>query len=180
MVQRHEQPRPVWGDNEFTDNLYVAVMISLQTGCRRGELMQLQWPQVDLEQRLITFVGETTKGKRTRHIPINSSLLPVLKVWRSQTGGRGRLFQHADGSEHASLKKAWVGLLKKAKIERFRWHDMRHNAGSKMTMAGIPLRAVQDLLGHADPSTTARYSHLAPEHQRAAIETLAAKPRAKR
>jgi site-specific recombinase XerD len=63
-------------------------------------------------------------------------------------------------------------VLKDAKIEKFRWHDMRHDFASKLVMNGVPLNTVRDLCGHADLGTTLRYAHLAPEHKAEAVAQL--------
>jgi integrase len=71
-----------------------------------------------------------------------------------------------------SIKKAWSGALRKANIENFRWHDLRHHLASRLVMASVDLNTVRELLGHADIQMTLRYAHLAAEHKAEAVARL--------
>ncbi len=66
--------------------------------------------------------------------------------------------------------------MRLAGIENFHWHDLRHSFASRLVMAGVDLRTVQELLGHKTIAMTVRYSHLAPTHLQEAVERLTAKP----
>ena len=70
------------------------------------------------------------------------------------------------------VKSSWLNLLKRANIEHFRWHDMRHDFAPRLVMAGVPLNTVRDLLGHSDIKMTLRYAHLAPDVKAAAVELI--------
>jgi site-specific recombinase XerD len=76
------------------------------------------------------------------------------------------------GTRYQNVKRAWKTLLKRARIEDFRFHDLRHTFASYLVMSGVDLRSVQELMGHKTLTMTQRYSHLAPGHLRSAVENL--------
>jgi hypothetical protein len=159
----------------FADHLKPAVLISLNTGLRQGELLKLKWENVNFQQALITVIGSTSKTGKTRHIPLNGEALFVLRAWKSQRGNKsfsGYVFPSIDGAPMREIGKSWEGLLKRVGIASFRWHDLRHTFASKLVMAGENLNTVRELLGHADYKMTLRYAHLAPEHKAAAVAKL--------
>ena len=157
----------------FTDHLKPLVLLSINTGARRGELFDLCWENVDIDRRILTVSGATAKSKRTRHIPLNKEATAVLASWHKQTGRReGMLFVNDDGNRFDRVNTSWRRLLKNAAITDFRWHDMRHHFASKLVMGGVDLNTVRELLGHSDYSMTLRYAHLAPEHKLKAVEVL--------
>ena len=150
----------------YADHLQPMVLVSLNTGMRRGELTSITWDDVDLRRKVVTIRGGYSKAGRARHIQLNSEAVEVLKRYRKQHTGEGRIF-----AVH-SVKKAWGELLTKAKISGFRWHDLRHSFASRLVMKGVDLNTVRELLGHSDLTMTLRYAHLAPEHKAAAVEKL--------
>ena len=156
----------------FTDHLKPMVLVSLNTGMRRGELFNLKWSTVNLETKTITVAGATSKTNDTRHIPMNKETLSVLKDWKKQTSNTLFVFPNQTGGRLEDVKSAWLKLLKRAKIEDFRWHDMRHDFASRLVVAGVPLNTIRDLLGHADIKMTLRYAHLAPDTKAAAVELI--------
>lgn len=157
---------------EFTDHLKPMVLLSLNTGIRRGELFDLKWPAVNFSTKTITISGDLSKTLETRHIPMNKEALATLKAWKRQSTGTGYVFPGQDGGRLDDVKTAWLNLLERAEIEGFRWHDMRHDFASRLVMAGVPLNTVRDLLGHADIKMTLRYAHLAPGTKAAAVELI--------
>jgi len=98
--------------------------------------------------------------------------LEILVNWKQQTSSIGFVFPSKDGTRLDNVKKSWDGLLTLAKIEGFRWHDLRHTFASKLVMAGVPLNTVRELLGHSDLAMTLRYAHLAPDSKAAAVELI--------
>ena len=148
----------------------------LNTGLRRGELLQLQWGDVDLHRRLLTVRGEGAKTGQTRHVPLNSEIVGVLKTWAPCSGEpSGFVLSGRDATVPLTgARKAWRGVLREARISSFRFHDLRHTFASKLAMAGVDLNTVRELLGHRKISMTLRYAHLAPEHKADAVERLVA------
>jgi integrase len=159
----------------FADYLKPLVILSLQTGLRRGEMFALDWGDVDLKAARITVHGAKAKSGTTRHIPLNSEALATLRGWRDQSVGSGLAFPSKGGGEFNNVRRSWEGALAAAGVTRFRWHDLRHSFASKLVMAGVDLNTVRELLGHSDYKMTLRYAHLAPEHKAVAVERLVAR-----
>lgn len=149
------------------------VLLSLHTGLRRGELFSLRWDNINFDRAILTVRGDTAKSGKTRYIPLNAQALQILKDWRKRYEGNDWIFANAKtGESFGHVKTAWTKILTSAKIENFRWHDMRHHFASKLVMAGVDLNTVRELLGHSDIKMTLRYAHLAPEHKANAVAKL--------
>lgn len=163
--QRKQEPLSVL--SHFGDHLTPAVITSINTGLRRGELLALKWIDIDFKQKHLTVEGGNAKSGDTRHLPMNSEVLDVLKRWREQRTDEVRVFPIDTG-----FKSAWGALLERAKITTFRWHDQRHHFASRLVQAGVPLNTVRELLGHGSMAMTLRYAHLAPDQKREAVARL--------
>lgn len=171
-TDRHREPMPSLLQLPFTDHLKPMVLVSLNTGMRRGELFDLKWSAVNFDTKTITVAGATTKTSDTRHIPMNKETIGVLEAWKKQVSKSPYVFPGQGGGRFEDVKSAWLKLLERAQIDGFRWHDMRHDFASRLVMAGVPLNTVRDLLGHADIKMTLRYAHLAPGTKAAAVELI--------
>jgi integrase len=160
-------------DVVFTDHVKPLILLSLNTGCRRGELFDLTWSNVNLDRRILTVTGATAKSRRTRHIPLNREATSTLLNWRAQCDDlSGLVFMNEQGQRFDRVNSSWRRLLKAAQIEDFRWHDMRHHFASRLAMGGVDLNTIRELLGHSDYAMTLRYAHLAPEFKLKAVEVL--------
>jgi integrase len=136
------------------------IIVALNTGMRRGEILSLRWSQVDFMRDLI-FVTQTKSGK-DRVIPMNEAVRNAL-LSLSREGER--VFQ-VDW-----IKKAWMGALKEAKIEDFTFHDLRHTAATRLADAGADAFTIASILGHSTIQMSARYTH-DTERKRRAIEAI--------
>jgi integrase len=179
LVQRHAEPRHLWSAEEFTDHLMPLVLLAMNTGLRRGELLGLTWESVDLQRRQLTVEAHTAKSGRVRHVPLNAEALAVLTRWKSQGSGSGPVFPGGSGKGLTHTKRSWEGLLERAELSDFRFHDLRHHFASRLAMSGVDLYTVKELLGHSDFGLTSRYAHLTPEHNLAAVEKLTPMKRGK-
>jgi integrase len=166
---RHEPVLPPLA--HFGDHLTPAVLLSMNTGLRRGEVVKLRWGSVDFNRRLLTVEGRNAKNRQTRHVPLNDEAVSVLQNWREQSGTGARVFDVVTG-----FQAAWERVLKRARISNFRWHDLRHHFASRLVQHGVPLNTVRDLLGHGTVGMSLRYAHLAPDQRREAVAKLNEKP----
>ena len=168
-LARHE--RALTPLTHFGDHLTPAVLLSMNTGLRRGEVVKLRWRSVDFNRQLLTVEGGNAKNRQTRHVPLNEEAVSVLRHWREQSGTGMRVFGVATG-----FQSAWKKVLKRARISKFRWHDLRHHFASRLVQQGVPLNTVRDLLGHSSVGMSLRYAHLAPDQRREAVAKLNQKP----
>ena len=168
---------PEFGPEDFPDHLHPIVILTLNTGMRRGELFNLRWSSLDLDKALLEVAGPGAKSGQTRHIPLNQEALRALKRWRKPTiTNKGLVFPGIDGGRLTNINSAWRSLTKRASLPDFRFHDCRHHFASRLVMAEVPLNTVRELLGHSEISMTLRYAHLAPEHKADAVAKLDQSP----
>jgi integrase len=151
---------------DYGDHLTPAVLLSMNTGLRLGELVSLRWANIDFQGALLTVEGNTAKSEQTRHVPLNTEAVDVLTRWRKQQTDTERVFPIA------RFKTAWTAILERAHISKFRWHDLRHHFASRLVQAGVPLNTVRELLGHGSLAMTLRYAHLAPDQKINAVAKL--------
>jgi integrase len=146
------------------------VMVALYSGMRKTEQLSLQWSDVDFRMGQIK-VRESKAGK-SRVIPMNETLSDTLRRLPRTLNNPFVFIGRIEGERMADLPREWEEYVSAAGIADFHWHDLRHTFASRLVMAGIPLRAVQELLGHQSLAMTERYSHLAPEDLKDAVAVL--------
>jgi site-specific recombinase XerD len=144
--------------------------LALNTGLRLGELYGLDWENVNLARRVLTV--PRPKNGEMRHVPLNGPALAALRELQKRSDTTGPIILNAEGGALASPRYWFEPSVKKAKIRSFSWHCLRHTFASRLVMAGVDLRTVQELMGHKSIQMTVRYSHLTPKHTLAAVERL--------
>jgi integrase/recombinase XerD len=154
------------------------VRLALNTGCRKNELLKLEWSRVDFRLGFISLEPQHTKNGKRRTVPLNEAALSALqdqRAWVTQHAPRSPwVFSTASGARITTIQKGFRGACERAAIDDFRIHDLRHTFASWLVAAGVSLYVVKDLLGHSSITVTERYAHLAPEAGRAAIQLLLA------
>ena len=158
---------------------HAMVVLALNTGLRLGELLALKWDAVDLKagrlhvrEAVARGIVGTPKSGRAREVPLNETALAILKEHRHLRGPL--VFCNDDGA--MLTKNEAKGPLRRARVRAgitaLGWHDLRHTFAPHLTMRGVPLKAVQELLGHATIDMTMRYAHLSPDVTRDAVRAL--------
>jgi site-specific recombinase XerD len=140
-------------------------VLALSTGLRLSEQYGLAWSDVSIPRRVLTI--RRSKNGSSRHVPLNQAALKALRELGERTSSTGFVCGGAPGP------RPWFEpALRDAKIMAFSWHCLRHTFASRLVMAGVDIRTVQELLGHKTIAMTVRYAHLAPSHTLAAVERL--------
>ena len=156
------------------------IRILLLTGCRRGEALGMRWADVELTNGIWSKPGSETKQKTDHVVPLSAPVRQLLsEIQTQQLSTRRALpeFVFATGSDkkhRVELKNGWTAICKAANIKGLRMHDLRHSYASQLASGGASLPLIGALLGHSNPTTTARYAHLFQDPQRAAAEKVAA------
>ena len=185
-------PKPSAGFYDFDDyerlveaakatdaNAHLIVLLGGEAGLRCGEMMALEWRDVDLQKRQLCVQRSdwkghitATKGGRLRYVPLTIRLAMKLRDHRHLRSPR--VLCHRDG---APLTQKIVQdhvrrAARRAQLAKSGVHRLRHTFCSHLAMRGAPARAIQELAGHADLSTTQRYMHLSPAAIEGAIRLL--------
>jgi integrase len=150
--------------------------LALNTGCRAGELLGLEWRRVDLKAGRFYLEGEHTKAGKRRSIPLNrqarEAMINRLKFRAQLCPGSRWVFCTDKGDQIKSVRRSFATACKRANIEDFHIHDMRHTCAAWLVSLGVSLPEVRELLRHSTVKMTERYAHLAPEKVRAAVARL--------
>lgn len=145
---------------------------------RSGELIALNWQDVDLQKKQLTVKKSrwhkmivSPKNNKVRHIPLTSEICDMLSTRKKRTG---LLFSDEQG-DYLRPKRIYRHVQSaciKAGLRNIRFHDLRHTFASHLAEKGASMRSIQLLLGHADIKTTMRYAHLSPSAFESAINLL--------
>jgi integrase len=147
--------------------LRLYIVAALQTGARRGELLRLCWGDIDFRMGLVTFAN--TKNGDLRTVPMTATLRALLQGLPRPLDSSAPVLPRR---KPLVLTRAFARLRERLGIENLTFHDLRHDVGSQLAMANVPLRTIADILGHRKLEMTLRYAHLSPAYLREAIDVL--------
>lgn len=153
------------------DHIRSVVTVALNTGMRRGEILDLQWEHVNFVARTI-FIARSKTGK-TRTIPMNDIVFEELKALKQDAGTRDFVFSVSKtGVNIDSIKTGWRNACAAAGLVDLRFHDTRHTFATRLRANGVHEWDIRDLLGHTTTRMTSVYTHQTPANLRQAVTTL--------
>jgi len=174
-AERGREPLPSLPADQFADHIQPIVLLALLTGLRQGDIFDLRWSEVDMENKQISTVINKTRRKNPNPtiIGICDEAIEVLRKWRLTSIGNDLVFPSTvTGNRYDDISKAYEAVLLAANIENFRFHDLRHTFASWLALGGVDLYTIQRLMTHADIKMTQRYAHLSPDHMRDALQRV--------
>lgn len=171
---REPAGRILWLDDEREERVMehleprdrALVQLAMNTGMRQGEQWRLRWPDVALWRSL--FLADTKNGT-SRWVPLNEAAKVALRWLEAHRD------PHSDrvcpGSAYQAAHRFKIAC-KKAELDGYTWHVLRHTFASRLMLVGVPPKTVQELMGHKTIQQTMRYSHLAPSYLHEAVAKI--------
>lgn len=154
--------------------LFLVVTLALSTGARQGEIMSLQWKDVDFERRIITL--HHTKNGERRTLPITNHTFALLKAHHeAKSAYSDYVFPSPRADRPVIMRAAWERALELAELNDFHFHDLRHTAASYLAMNGATPAEIAEVLGHKTLAMVKRYAHLSESHVASVVEKMNSK-----
>lgn len=143
--------------------LYLLIILAITTGARRSNLLGLRWQDIDLKQR--TAIIQRTKNGQATTLTLTGEVVEELLKFRDH--GEALLFHSPRNhlKPFIEFDHHWRVAKGRAKLNDFRFHDLRHTCASLLAMSGASLLEIADVLGHKTISMTQRYAHLCHQHK---------------
>lgn len=162
---------------EMAEPLRTITLVGIYTGLRvKSEALTLRWRSVDLKRRLVTVEAAYAKNGETRSVDLNSTVREALERMKKDAPDdevRDKyVFAKLDGSPYRSIRTAFQSACTRAKLIDVTPHTLRHTFASRLVMAGVDLRTIQELGGWSNLEMVQRYSHLSPGHKAEAVEKI--------
>jgi integrase len=144
-------------------HLYTVVVLALSTGARSMEILSLRWHDIDFQRHVITL--HHTKNGARRVLPLAGLAFDLIcHHAQNRRTDTELVFPRARGTKPMSIREAWEYAVKRAGIENFRFHDLRHTFASYLAMNGASLLEIAEALGRKTLSMVKRYAHLSEAH----------------
>jgi integrase len=158
---------------ELPEHLAAMMRFALATGLRESNVVNLQWSEIDMQRRCAWIHADEAKGKKAIAIPLNADAVQVI---REQLGkNHTHVFTYKGEPVTRANNHAWRKALKRAGIDDFRWHDLRHTWASWHVQNGTPLNVLKELGGWSDIQMVLKYGHLSADHLSEYAENAARK-----
>lgn len=169
-VKEKHRPKEAANKREVISvHAVAAIRLLVLTGCRLSEILTLQWGEVDFNRGLLDLSDSKTGAKE---VLLGAAALKVLADIPRIEGNPYVIVGEAKDKPRSDLKRPWKRITTYARLPDLRLHDLRHSFASVGVASGMGLPIVGKLLGHASPSTTARYAHIAEDASRRALDTI--------
>ena len=149
------------------DSFRDLVEADLNCGLRRENICELDWKQINMDLKYI----EVLKNKGNKHIilPINNKLYKILDETPKEKRTGYVFINPNTGDRYRNIERMWKKWCEKAKVENFRFHDLRHTVGTRLAEKGVPVAVIKEVLAHSDIQTTMRYIHITQNHLKDAV-----------
>lgn len=195
FLSDEERPRLLQACEESRNPyLYLIVVLALSTGMRQGEILNLKWSQVELDNEKGRITLYETKNHEIRPVALASHAFELMRQFRTAKIGdrnmknpeiHGRstakrdersspqlLFPGTSEKKPIDIRSAWEAALKKAGISDFKFHDLRHSCASYLAMDGASAPEIAAVLGHKTLAMVKRYAHLSDPHTAGVISRM--------
>jgi len=156
--------------NSASEHLKPILFVAISTGMRKGEILNLRWKDINLEEKYI--VVRDSKNYESRVIPINNKLEKVFIEINHNASEDEYLFCYHDEKPIEYIYRSFRTALKKSGIKKCTFHSLRHSFATRAVMAGVDIVTLKELLGHKTIAMTMRYSHPTPEHKKKAVDLI--------
>ena len=154
-LEHNEMERLFSISKEYGGELFAIISFALETGMRRGEITKLRWENIDKKKRVVKLLD--TKNGEGREVPLSLMALKVLKTRPRKISG------YVFSMRADSITTAFDRCCKRAGINNLRFHDLRHEATSRLFERGFNIMEVSSITGHRDLAMLKRYTHLRAE-----------------
>jgi integrase len=175
LMSKKELSRLISALNKEENKTFALVVkFLLFTGARVSEALNARWTDIDRDQKTWKILAMNSKSKTRRAAPLSDSAIAVLDQLKTEGKSEWLFTSSRGGGRLTTISKRWIEFRSRKDVDlpSTRLHDLRHMHASMLINSGHSLYVVQQVLGHSDPSVSARYSHLSTATLQAAANSV--------
>ncbi len=146
------------------------IVFAINTGLRCGDIFDLKWEEVDLEERRLNII--MMKSRKPLRVPLNDTAFGILEAWHGMRKGPYVFYNHMTGDRFRDLKAGLKLACTQAGLKGVTWHVFRHTFASRLIRNGTDIVTVKELLGHSTIVVTMRYAHTNDEAKLKAVRAI--------